>query len=77
MQPLKAHVKNGKLVLQNPATDLPEGAEVELVVVDETDEMEDDERARLHEALKRSMAQAKSGQLIDADEVIGKLLARE
>jgi hypothetical protein len=39
--------------------------------------MEDDERARLHEALKRSMAQAKSGQLIDADEVIGKLLARE
>jgi hypothetical protein len=77
MQPLKAHVKDGRLVIDDPATDLPEGTEVELVLVDETDEMDDDERARLHEALKRSMAQAKAGQLIDADEVIGKLLARE
>ncbi len=76
MQPLKAHVQNGKLVLDDPSTDLPEGAEVKLTIVDDTDELDDDERARLHEALKRSMAQAKAGQLIDADEVIGKLLAR-
>jgi hypothetical protein len=34
------------------------------------------ERARLHEALSRSIAQAKAGNLVDADEVIGKLLAR-
>lgn len=39
--------------------------------------MNDAERARLHRALERSIAQAKAGQLIDADEVIGKLLARE
>jgi hypothetical protein len=32
---LKAHVKNGRLVLDDPTTDLPEGAEVELVVVDD------------------------------------------
>jgi hypothetical protein len=34
-QPLKAQVRNGRLVLDDPSTDLPEGAEVELYVVDE------------------------------------------
>ncbi|HEY5240961.1 MAG TPA: PQQ-binding-like beta-propeller repeat protein [Polyangiaceae bacterium] len=41
-------------------TDLPEGAEVNLAIVDE-DEMGEEERARLHAALERSMAQAKAG----------------
>jgi hypothetical protein len=75
MHSLKAHVHNGRLVLDEP-TDLPEGAEVQLTIVDD-DEMGDDERARLHAALERSMAQAKAGRLIDADEVIGRLLSRE
>jgi hypothetical protein len=74
MQPLKAHVHNGRLVLDEP-TDLPEGAEVTLTVTDE-DDLDDNERARLHESLRRSIAQAQAGQLIDADQVIGKLLAR-
>jgi len=34
MQPLKAHVKNGRLVLDEP-TDLPEGEEIELVPLDD------------------------------------------
>ena len=34
MLPLKAHVKNGRLVLDEP-TDLPEGEEIELVPLDE------------------------------------------
>ena len=38
--------------------------------------MDDDERAELHASLERSMAQAKAGKLIDADVVLGKLLAR-
>lgn len=75
-QPLRARVRNGRLVLDEP-TNLPEGAEVNLSIVDGEDEMDDAERARLHRALERSIAQAKAGQLIDADEVIGKLLARE
>lgn len=75
-QPLRARVRNGRLVLDEP-TDLPEGAEVNLSIVDDESEMDDAERARLHRALERSIAQAKAGQLIDADEVIGKLLARE
>jgi len=74
MQSLKAHVKNGRLTLDEP-TELPDGTEVHLAIVDD-DELDDVERARLHEALERSVAQAKAGQLIDADEVIGRLLAR-
>jgi len=74
MQALKAHVKGGRLVLDEP-TDLPEGEVVELVPVDEVD-MDDDERERLDAALELSMSQARAGQLVDADEVIRKLMAR-
>jgi hypothetical protein len=75
MQPLRAVVKNGRLVMDEP-TALPEGTELVLAVVDDGDDLDDAERARLHESLRRSIAQAKAGQLIDGDEVIGKLLAR-
>jgi hypothetical protein len=75
MQPLKARVSNGRLKLDTP-TDLPEGAEVNLAIV-EDDELPEEERARLHAALERSLLQARAGKLIDADAVIGKLLARE
>jgi hypothetical protein len=75
MRALKAHVRGGRLVLDEP-TDLPEGAEVELTVI-EDDDFEPEERARLDAALERSMAQARAGQLVDGDAVIGKLLARE
>jgi hypothetical protein len=74
MQPVKAHVKNGRLVLDEP-TDLPEGTEVTLSIAD--DDLDDEDRARLHAALERSMAQAKAGKLVDADDVIARLLARE
>ena len=55
MQPLKAHVHNGRLVLDEP-TDLPEGKVVELVPLDDVlahggDELDDEDRAELHAAL--------------------------
>jgi hypothetical protein len=73
MRALKAHVRGGRLVLDEP-TELPEGTEVELVPVD--DEFDPEERARLDAALERSRAQARPGQLIDGDTVIGDLLNR-
>ena len=77
-QPLKARVKNGRLVLDEP-TDLPEGEEVELVRADADDDLEDDlsedERKRLDESIAVSFEQAKNGQLIDGDEVLAKLRA--
>lgn len=76
MQPLKARVHSGRLVLDDASTDLPEGTEVRLAIVDAADDLDDRERARLLEALRRSIAQATAGQLVDADDVIGELLAR-
>ena len=77
MQPLKAHVRNGRLVLDEP-TDLPEGEVVELVpradiLAQGGDELEDDERVALHRELEASITEAKAGHLIDADDVIAEL----
>lgn len=77
VQTLKAHVKDGRVVLDDPTAVLPEGTELAVAIVDEDDGLDDAERARLHEALHQSFAEAKAGQLIDADEVVSRLLARE
>jgi hypothetical protein len=58
-------------VLDDPATDLPEGSEVELVLVD--DAMSDDERAALHDSLAQSIEQMKNGQLIEAEVALAEL----
>jgi len=77
MQPLKAHVHNGRLVLDEP-TDLPEGDVIELVPLDEVlasggDYLDDEERAALRRELKASLAEAKTGRLIDGAEVLAEL----
>jgi hypothetical protein len=79
MQPLKAHVHNGRLVLDEP-TDLPEGEVIELVPLDAAladgeDDLDDEERAALHAELAASIAEAKAGTLVDADEVLADLRA--
>jgi hypothetical protein len=79
MQPLKGHVHNGRLVLDEP-TDLSEGEVVELVPPDEVlarggDYLDDEERAELHRALEESIAEADAGQLIDADDVLAEVRA--
>ena len=77
MQPLKAHVHNGRLVLDEP-TDLPEGEVIELVPLDDVlanggDYLDDDERAELHKALREGIEQMKAGNLIDADLAMAEL----
>lgn len=66
MEALKAVVKNGRLVL-NQATDLPEGAEVELAVV------HDHEDAALLEELEASADDEAAGNLVDFDAVVARL----
>lgn len=80
MQPLRAHVRNGRLILDEP-TDLPEGEVVELVPFDGMlthvgDDLDDEERERLHQSLARGIEDAKSGRTVEADKVIEKLRAR-
>ena len=73
MNALKAHVKNGQIVLDEP-TELAEGMPVSVYLCNsEGDSLSDQEREALHAALDRSIAQADAGQLIDADEVLAEL----
>jgi hypothetical protein len=77
MQPLKAHVRNGRLLLDEP-TDLPDGEVVELVQVDDVladdgDELDEAERAALDRDLEASFAEEEAGQLIDLADALADL----
>ena len=81
MRALKAHVKGGRLVLDEP-TDLPDGTEVELVPVDDEvlasggDYLDDEERRRLHDSIERGLEDVRAGRTVDARDVIAELRAR-
>ena len=64
MQPLRAKVRNGRIVLDEP-TDLPEGAEVDVTVID-GDDLTAEERAELHASLDRALDDSEAGRMIDA-----------
>ena len=68
---MKAHVRNGRLVLDEPSA-LPEGSEVNLVPVD-SDELDDDDRRRLHEALASSESEVAAGDTVAAQDVLAEL----
>jgi hypothetical protein len=56
-------VRNGRLILDEP-TDLPDGAEVEVLVID--DELTADERAELHASLDHALEDSDAGRGMDA-----------
>lgn len=72
MQVLKAIVKNGRLVLDEP-TKLPEGTEVELLSID--DAIDPDERARLLQSIEDGYADIERGDHTDAFKFLGRLRA--
>jgi uncharacterized lipoprotein YbaY len=59
MKVLRAHVKGGRLLLDEP-TKLPDGAEVRVALVDD-DELDDAERAMLHAAILEAEAEFDAG----------------
>lgn len=75
MSELKARVKNGRLVLDE-ATDLPEGTEVDLVPADWWDDLSDDDRRKLEDALVRSERDAEAGRVKPAADVLRSLRLR-
>ena len=75
MDALKARVHNGRLVMDVP-TEFPEGTEFDLVIADEDDELDPDERAALDAALARSWEQARAGQTRPVAEYLEELKAR-
>lgn len=71
MRALKAHVRGGRLVLDEP-TNLPEGAEVRVALLD-GDELDDRERAELHAAIMSAEAEMDAGQAVTEDELWARL----
>lgn len=73
MQAHKIRVENGRIKLDEP-TDLPDGAELEVVVID--DELSPDERAELHASLDRALDDSEAGRGMDAWEYLVQYRAR-
>lgn len=69
---LKARVHNGRLVLDEP-TELPEGTEVHLLLLDPGDWLDPEDRAVLHQALAASQEDLEDGRLVDIEEVLREL----
>lgn len=75
MGPIRARVKNGRLILDEP-TDLPEGTVLDLVLDDEGDDLTPGERKALHVELRRSAGEAKKGRTKSGAKVLAELRAR-
>jgi hypothetical protein len=73
MKALKAHVRGGRFVVDEPAN-LPEGTEVEVYVPD-GEEFSPEERARLVKELDESQDEYESGEHDDAVEFFARLRA--
>ncbi len=73
---VRAQVRKGRLLLDEP-TDLPDGAEVELELVEDVlaDEMDAEEREALEASIARAREQARRGEGIDGSAFIAKLRA--
>jgi hypothetical protein len=71
---IRAHVKNGQIVLDDPV-DLPEGVAVEVLLPDR-DELTDHERAELEAAVEASAAEFERGEFEDAHAFALRLVAK-
>ena len=76
----KAHVKNGRLVLDEP-TDRPEGEVIELIPLDKSlaqggDYLDDADRERLHRSIERGIEDVKAGRSVEGRLVIDELSRR-
>jgi len=75
VDPLRARVEKGRLVLDEPTT-LPEGTVINLVADDQGDDLSDEERRALHETLAGSWKSAEAGCLRPASELLDELRRR-
>ena len=73
---IKGRVEGGRLKVDEE-TDLPDGTEVEMFIIDDDDDgLDDAEREELHKVLEQSEEDVKAGRLIDAAEVLKGLRER-
>jgi hypothetical protein len=72
---IRARVSNGRLIVNEP-TDLPEGTVLDLVVDDEGDDLDDNERQVLHAHLDKAMIAVRAGKGRPAEDVLADLRDR-
>lgn len=77
MNALKAHVENGRIIVDEP-TDLPDGTVLHVVPLSVDDpELDAEERERILRAIDAGQAAARRGEHVDAEEFVAELLARQ
>jgi hypothetical protein len=69
---LRAHVANGRLVVDE-SVDLPDGTEVQVAVVDGGDQLDEEDRARLHAAIEQAQDELDRGESIPAAQLLADL----
>jgi hypothetical protein len=75
MSTIRARVRNGRLVVDEPTT-LPEGTELDLVVDDPGDELDTAERAALDAAIAQAWTSVQAGEARAAADVLADLIKR-
>lgn len=73
MRARQVRVENGRIKFDEP-TNLPDGAEVELVILS-GDELDDEERARLHASLHRALDEEDAGRFVDVEQFLAEVRA--
>jgi hypothetical protein len=74
MAVLRGRVTGGHIVVDEP-TDLPDGTELTLVVLDADDEMTADERADLDAMIARGRADIAVGKGVSSEELLARVRA--
>lgn len=72
---VRATVRNGRLTIDQPV-DLPEGTVLDLVIDDESDQLDQPERDALNAAVSRSLAESAEARTAPAEDIIQKLRER-
>ena len=75
MVTLKATVKNGRLVMDEPAPEYPDGTQLELVVVEPEEELDAEERAELNAVLVQSWREVQAGEGQPLEDLLEELKA--
>ncbi len=73
---VRATLHNGRLVVDE-ATDLPEGTVLDLVVDDEGDKLDAQQRQALEAAISRSVEQVGRGEVAPASKILAELRRRQ
>jgi len=72
MSIVRARVRDGHIVVDEP-TDLPEGMELTVAVLDGDDEMSDSERVELEATIDQGRADIAAGRGVSAEDFLSRL----